>query len=58
MIAKRAAQYTRTDIAQILAGIGEPGEKRQEKLQAIKDLRITNFQGVGLEETLATFKEY
>lgn len=58
MIAKRAAQYTRTDIAQILAGIGEPGKKRAEKLQAVRDLRITNFQGVGLEATLQSFKEY
>lgn len=58
MIPKRATQYTRTDIAQILENIAEPGKKREKKLQAIKDLKITNSQNIPLEDTLTTFQEW
>ena len=52
------AQPTRTDIANLLASIGAPGEKRDEKVAAVKDLKIINFQGVPLEDTLDTYQEW
>jgi hypothetical protein len=52
------AQPTRTDIANLLASIGAPGEMRDEKVEAVKQLKIINFQGVPLEDTLETYQEW
>ena len=46
------------DIAQLLASIGAPGEMRDEKKETVKILNLRNFQGVPLEETLDTYKEW
>lgn len=51
-------RLTRTDIAELLASIGEPGEKHQEKLDAVMELEKSNFQGIPLHETLETYKEF
>lgn len=53
-----AKQTTRKDIADLLSSIGKPGEKRGEKLVAIKDLGLNNFQGVPLEDSLLDYKEF
>lgn len=52
------AAPTRTDIAALLASIGKPGEKRDEKIAAVQELGLKNSQGHGVELTLETFAEY
>lgn len=49
---------TRQDIADLLKSIGAPGEKRDEKLEAVKQLGKINRQGHGLELTLDGYGEY
>lgn len=49
---------TRQDIADLLVSIGGPGEKRQEKIQAVRDLGKTNFQSIKLEDSLESYSEY
>jgi hypothetical protein len=49
---------TRQDIAKILADIAPPGEKRAEKIEAIKALGLSNSQGYGIEVTLESYGEY
>lgn len=46
------------DIAELLTSIGAPGELREEKKETVKILNLRNFQGVPLEETLDTYKEW
>jgi len=49
---------TRNDLAQLLASIGEPGQKRKEKTEAVKELNMSNTQGHDLSLILESFKEY
>lgn len=49
---------SRKEIADLLASIGPPEEKREEKYEAVKKLGLKNFQGHGVELTLETYKEY
>lgn len=49
---------TREDVAKLLASIGAPGTKREEKIAAIKDLGMSNTQGHDLSLTLDTYGEY
>jgi hypothetical protein len=49
---------TRQDVADLLKSIGKPGEKRDQKIKAIKDLEMKNSQGHALENTLDTYKEF
>ena len=49
---------TRDDLAKLLASIGKPGEKREEKLKAVQELKLSNKQGHALELTLESYKEY
>lgn len=46
------------DIENLLKSIGEPGEKHQEKLDAVKSLGKKNMQGFYLEETLSTYRNF
>lgn len=55
---KNKKNITRTDIEELLASIGEPGEKHQEKIDAIKELNKMNFQGVQLEKTLSSYRNF
>lgn len=49
---------TRDDIESVLESIGAPGEKRQEKVDAIKQLGLTGGQGVPLESTLDSYRSF
>lgn len=49
---------TRDDIAELLTSIGKPGEKQQEKTDAVKELNKANFQGVQLENTLDSYQTF
>ena len=55
---KEKGTVTRTDIAELLASLGEPGENREAKIEAVKSLGIKNFQGIGLETTVEDYQEY
>jgi len=51
-------KLTRTDIAKILSDIAPPTEKRDEKIQAIKDLNLSNPQGHDIYLTLETYEQF
>lgn len=55
---KEKGTITRTDIAELLASLGESGENREAKIEAVKSLGIKNFQGIGLETTVEDYQEY
>lgn len=55
---KTKPNLTREDIAQLLASIGKPGEKREEKINAVKELEKQNFQNIKLEDSLASYEEW
>lgn len=55
---KSKPNLTRVDISKLLASIGKPGKKRDEKLAAVKELGLSNTQGIGLEVTLESYKEF
>ena len=54
----KGKKLTRLDIAQLLASLGEPGENREQKIETIKQLNLSNFQQVPLEETLDSYQEF
>ena len=49
---------TRSDLAELLASKGKPGENRDQKLEAVKALKLKNPQGHELELTLDSYKEW
>ena len=52
-------QYVdRSDIARLLSSIGVPGDKREEKVEAVKQLGLSNIQQIGLETQLNDYSEY
>lgn len=52
-------QYVdRSDIARLLSSIGAPGDKREEKIDAVKQLGLSNIQQIGLETQLNDYSEY
>jgi hypothetical protein len=55
---KKKKKLTRDDIEELLASIGEPGIKHQEKFDAVKELNKRNFQGIGLEATIEDYKNF
>lgn len=57
-IIKKQKSITRTDIAILLASIGEPGEKREEKRNAVTELGKQNTQNIKLEDSLASYEEW
>lgn len=55
---KTKTPLTRDDIAALLASIGAPGEKQDEKTAAVTELAKINSQGIGLEQTLHSYGEF
>lgn len=55
---KTKQNLTRQDIAELLASIGKPGEKREEKVAAVKQLSRANFQQIDLAASLNSYEEY
>lgn len=55
---KTKDKITRTDIAELLKSISKPGEKREEKIKAVKELDKSNFQGIKLEDSLNSYSEF
>lgn len=55
---KKQAKISRSDVANLLASIGKPGQKRDEKLAALKELNKQNRQGHDLSLTAETYPEY
>lgn len=58
---KAKGKITRADMAELLASIGAPGKKREEKFKAVESLGLTNpsaLGGHGLELTLETYEQY
>ncbi len=55
---KNEQNLTRTHIADLLASIGKPSEKREEKLQAVIELEKKNSQGYGIELSLESYEQY
>lgn len=51
-------KITREDIANLLQSKGAPGKKQEEKIEAVKELGLTNSQGIPLEQTLSVYKDY
>lgn len=49
---------SRQDICDLLSSIGKPGEKQDEKIKAVKELGLTNQQGIGVEVTLHSYAEF
>lgn len=48
----------RGEIKKILKEIAPPGEKQDEKIEAVKKLKLKNFQGYDLVESIQSFKEF
>ena len=63
-IVNKGTEPTRGDIAELLASIGEPGEKRDQKQEAVQKLfdelgvRSTNFQGHSVVNYLDDFEAW
>lgn len=57
-ILKTKQMITRQDIADLLASIGKPGEKHDEKYAAVVELEKQNSQGVKLEDSLASYEQW
>lgn len=49
---------TREDIANLLASIGKPGEKRAEKIAAVAQLGHANSQGIKVEDALNSYEAF
>lgn len=49
---------TRQDMADLLASIGKPGEKRDEKFAAVAELNKQNYQGHDVTDTLESYVEF
>lgn len=52
------SNITRQDITDLLKSIGASGEKRDEKIEAMKSLERSNRQGHSIEETLHSYEEF
>lgn len=55
---KAKQTLTRQDIAELLASIGKPGEKREEKTAAVKQLSRANFQQIDLAASLNSYEQF
>ena len=55
---KSKDKITRADIANLLKSIGQPGDKRDEKIKAVKDLELTNPQNIDVVDTLKGYSEF
>lgn len=55
---KTKDKISREDIAKLLSSIGKPSKNRDEKIAAVKELELSNFQGTSLHETLDSYGEF
>lgn len=55
---KTKKNINRSDIAELLKSVGKPGQKHKEKVEAIRELNIRNFQGVNLADALDDYEEF
>lgn len=55
---KSKRKINRDDIEQLLSSIAPAGEKHQEKVDAVKQLNKANSQGIRLEETISSFRNF
>jgi len=49
---------TRDDIEELLKSIGETGVKRQEKIDTVKQLNQVGGNGIRLEQTLESYRNF
>lgn len=55
---KQKTNLTRQDISELLISIGKPGKKRDEKIEAVKQLEKQNSQGIDVIHTLDSFEAF
>lgn len=55
---KSKSQLSRQDIADLLKSIAPPGEKREEKITAVKELEKKNFQDIMLHDSLESYEAF
>lgn len=55
---KSKPKISREDIGELLESIGEPGEKQEEKLQALQELSQSNRQGHDISLTAETYSQF
>lgn len=55
---KSKPQITRQDVAELLVSFGAPGEKQDEKIEAVRSLNRSNRQGIDLSESLHSYGEF
>lgn len=55
---KSKPQVTRSDIASLLKSIASPGQERDRKIEAVKELEKKNFQDIPLHESLNSYEEF
>lgn len=55
---KGQPRISRKEVSKLLASIGKPGTKREEKLQALRDLEKRNSQGHDLSLTAESYPEF
>lgn len=55
---KTKRNITRQDISNLLESIGVPGDKREEKVEAVASLQLANFQQVDLSTQLTDYQAY
>lgn len=55
---RNSGGVTRTHIAELLSLVGKPGKKRDEKIEAVKQLNLENSQGHRVEENLEDYPEF
>lgn len=55
---RNSGGVTRAHIIDLLKFIGKPNEKREEKVDAVKQLNLENPQGYRIEDDLESYKEF
>lgn len=55
---KLKPELTRQDISDLIKSVGPPGEKRDEKIAAVKQLSRANFQQIDLSASLNSYLEF
>ena len=55
---RNSTPITRTHIAGLLSFIGEPGDKRPEKIEAVRQLNQETPQGYRVEDSLESYGEF
>lgn len=55
---RNTGSVTRAHIAGLLSSIAKPGKKRDEKIEAVKQLNLENPQGYRVEDNLEDYAEF